>query len=304
MLGPMDIPTAAAGTAPVPWLVLGVVLGVLLVLLAGLTAALVLRRRAAAPPPADADEPEDDLPGFLESPPGSGPGGAPAPAGWAALTATPAAAPVPVPTRRGRRDTVVVLAAMAVTAALLIGTAAVVAATSRSEDRRGQHDGDRSSRAQDGAAARLTFGGVVLEPRAVGVTATYPVVEITVDGDETRAQVEFPTFNCLSGAAPADPVAAGCTPAVTEYADLTSPDLVVSREGAGLRVSGRFPTELRPNGSAPVPTGRVYDLEITAAPADGEVARGWRPAEGVLHLGQESVATVAEPGVSVIRSGS
>lgn len=298
----MDIPTAAAGTAPVPWLVLAVVLGVLLVLLAGLTATLVLRRRAASAPPAVPDEPEDDLPGFLESPPGSGSGDSPAQAGWAALTTTPAAAPLPA--RRGRRDTVVVLTAMGVTAALLLGTAAVVAATSGRDGRRGPHDGDGSSRAQDGAAARLTFGGVVLEPRAVGVTATYPVVEVSVDGDEARAHVEFPTFNCLTGEAPVDPVAAGCTRSMTEYADLTSPDLVVERAGEGLRVTGRFPTELRPNGSAPMPTGRVYDLVITAAPADGRSAHGWQPAEGVLELGQQSVATVDEPGVSELRSGS
>ena len=129
MLGPMDIPMAAAGTAPVPWLVLAVVLGVLLVLLAGLTAALVLRRRAASPPPVVPDEPEDDLPGFLESPPGSG-GGAP-PAGWATLTGPPAAAVAPTPATRGRRDTVVLLTAMGVTAVLLVGVAEVVAATSR-----------------------------------------------------------------------------------------------------------------------------------------------------------------------------
>lgn len=294
----MDIPTAAAGTAPVPWLVLGVVLGVLLVLLVGLSTALVLRWREARRQPVVPDESADDLPGFLESPPGSG--AAPAQAGWATLTTSPVAA-APPPARPGRRDTVVVLTAMGVTAVLLVGVAAVVAATSRPDGRRGPPDRVEASRADDGAAARLMFGGVVLEPRAVGVTATYPVVEVSVEGDEARARVEFPTFNCLSGEAPADPVAAGCTRSVTEYADLTSPDLVVDQVGAGLRVTGRFPTELRPNGSAPVPTGRVYELVITAAPVDGRTVRGWRPAEGVLELGQERVATVD---VSVLRSGS
>ena len=298
----MDIPTAAAGTAPVPWLVLGVVLGVLLVLLAGLTARWSSGGGPRARHPPLRSSPRTTCRASWSPRPAPAPAGSPAQAGWAALTTTPAAAPLPA--RRGRRDTVVVLTAMGVTAALLLGVAAVVAATSRPDGRRGHHDGDGTSRAQDGAAARLTFGGVVLEPRAVGVTATYPVVEVSVDGDEARARVEFPTFNCLSGEAPADPVAAGCTRSVTEYADLASPDLVVDRVGEGLRVTGRFPTELRPNGSAPVPTGRVYELVITAAPVDGRSVRGWQPAEGLLELGQQSVATVDEPGVSVLRSGS
>ena len=174
---------------------------------------------------------------------------------------------------------------MGVTAALLIGVAAVVAATSRPDGGRGHHDRDGASRAQGGAAARLTFGGVVLEPRAVGVTATYPVVEVSVDGDDARARVEFPTFNCLSDEAPADPVAAGCTRSVTEYADLASPDLVVDRVGEGLRVTGRFPTELRPNGSAPVPTGRVYELVITAAPVDGRSVRRLAAGRGAAGAG-------------------
>jgi hypothetical protein len=310
MLGAMDIPTAAAGAATAPWLVLGVVLGVLLVLMAGLTAALVLRRRFTRPPPSASgvpDVPEDDLPGFLESPPGAGAGGVPAQPGWAVLAtpASPAGAPVPAP--RGRRDTLVVLTAMGVTALLLVGAAAAVAATSRPDGRRGQHERAEPSGTQNGrgaAEARLTFGGIVFERRAVGVTATYPVVEVSTAGDEARAHVEFPTFNCLGGEAPADPVAAGCTRSLTEYADLTAPDLVVGREGDGLRITGRFPTELRPNGSAPERTGRVYELAITATPADGRSARGWRPAEGVLELGPESVGTVDEPGVSVLRSGS
>jgi hypothetical protein len=307
MLGGMDISAAATGTATVPWLVLGVVLGVLLVLLTGLTAALVLRLTAPTPPP---DEPvvpgdyrDDDLPGFLETPPGSG---AAAPqAGWAALTTT-AAGPAadPPPPARGRRDTVVVLTSMAVTALLLIGAAAAVAATTRPHGRSGQdRPADTAARGAGDVEARLTFGGVVLEPRAVGVTATYPVVQVTSDGGVARAHVEFPTFNCLSAAAPADPVAAGCTPSLTEYADLTSPDLVVDREEAALRVTGRVPTELRPNGGGAVPTGRVYELRISVAAADGPSVRGWQPAEGVLELGTGRADTVDEPGVSVLRSG-
>jgi hypothetical protein len=308
MLGGMDIPGAAAGTATVPWLVLVVVLGVLVVLLAGLTAALVVRRKppgppSAAPEAAPAGYREDDLPGFLESPPGSGAASVPR-TGWAALTMPPAAAAAPstVPAPRGRRDTVVVLSAMAGTALLLVGAAAAVAATSGPDGRRGQHE--RTQAAADGAAARLTFGGVVLEPRAVGVTATYPVVEMSADGDRASARVEFPTFNCLTDEAPEDPVAAGCTRSLTEYGALTSPDLVIERDGDGLRIIGGFPTEVRPNGSAPVPTGRVYELQITATPTDGEATRGWRPAEGVLELGSGRAVTVDLPGVSVLRSGS
>ena len=97
MLDGMDIPGAAAGTATAPWLVLGAVLGVLL---AGLVAALVLRRRTPGPPahgPA-ADDRRDDLPGFLEFPPGSGAGSTVPRTGWAPLTA-PVAPAAPPPAR-------------------------------------------------------------------------------------------------------------------------------------------------------------------------------------------------------------
>jgi hypothetical protein len=305
MLDRMDIP----GTATAPWLLLGVVLGVLLVLLAGLIAAWVLRRRRPTPPvqPPRPDDGRDDLPAFLECPPGSGAGPTVPQAGWAALTApaVPVAPPSPpsLPSR-GRRDAVVVLTAMAVTALLLVGAVAAVAATSGPDGRRGAHSRDGAPAARDAAAARLTFGGLVLEPRAVGITATYPVVELAADGDGAWARLEFPTFNCLTAEAPADPVAAGCTPSVPEYAELRSPDLVVDRDGHGLRVSGRFATEVRPNGSAPEATGRAYDVRIAVRPADGGSGRGWRPAEGVLELGTGRAETVDKPGVSVYRSNS
>jgi hypothetical protein len=61
---------------------------------------------------------------------------------------------------------------------------------------------------------------------------------------------------------------------------------------------------VRPNGSAPVPTGRTYELRITVQPVDGASGRGWRPAEGVLELGTGRATTVDEPGVSVFRSDS
>jgi hypothetical protein len=271
-----------------PWPVLGVVLGVLLVLLAGLAAALVLRRRDGDAGP---DLREDDLPGFLESPPGSG--AAAAHTGWAVLSAP---APPASPPRPRRRDAVVVLTVMAVTALLLVGVAAAVAAGSRHDGGRGH--AERPEAAITRQTARLTFGGVVLEPRAVGVTATYPVVEVTTDGERSSARVEFPTFNCLTAEAPVDPVAAGCTASMTEYAELSSPDLVVDRDGDDLRISGLFPTELRPNGSAPTPTGRAYDLRITVTPA-GE-GRGSQPADGVLELGSDRAVTTE----GEIRSGS
>jgi hypothetical protein len=297
MLGPMDIPGAAAsGTAAVPWLVLGVVLGVGLVILVGLGTALVLQRGSA---PAPDDPGGDDLPGFLESPPGSATPAATA--GWAALAAPPVSA---APVRRPRRDTLVPLIAMAVTALLLLAAAAVVAATSQRDGRRPHTSVSAAPGPAAGAAARLTFGGVVLEPRAVGVTATYPVVRVSSEGDRTVARVEFPTFNCLTGEAPPDPVAAGCTRAGTEYAELRSPDLLVRTRGDVLRLAGRFPTELRPNGSAPSPTGRSYELRITVTAVGSAAKDGWRPARGTLELGAERATTVDQPGVNALRGGA
>jgi hypothetical protein len=293
----MDIPDAAATGTAAPWLVLGVVVGVGLVTLVGLGTALVLRRGSG---PARSDPGGDDLPAFLESPPGSATPAATA--GWAALAAPPVQ-PAPVP--RWRRDTLVPLIAMAVTALVLFGAAAAVAATTSGRD--GRPAGRSASAAPtttSGAAARLTFGGVVLEPRAVGVTATYPVVQVSGEGDRTVARVEFPTFNCLTGDAPADPVAAGCARAGTEYAELRSPDLVVRTHGDVLELAGRFPTELRPNGSAPSATGRSYGLRITVTPVGGAAKDGWRPARGTLELGPGRATTVDQPGLSVLRAGS
>ncbi|MEX5718135.1 hypothetical protein [Geodermatophilus maliterrae] len=154
---------------------------------------------------------------------------------------------------------------------------------------------------EDGVTARLTLDGLVLEQRAVGVTVTYPAVSVTVGGDGTAlAHVRLPTWNCLGTTAPADPAAAGCTPTGVEYADLPTPALDVTRDGAALRLTGRFPTYTRANGTPPAYTGRVYPLTVTAAPAafprDGEA-----PAEGVLVLGTERAGTVGDRTVSRIR---
>jgi hypothetical protein len=114
--------------------------------------------------------------------------------------------------------------------------------------------------------------------------------------------VEFPTFNCLTGDAPADPVAAGCARAGTEYAELRSPALLVHPDGDGMQITGRFPTEVHPNGSAPAATGRVYELRITVTPAGGAAEDGWRPARGTLELGPGRATTVDVPGLNVLRS--
>jgi hypothetical protein len=297
MLTGMDIPVTAG-----PWLVLGMVLGILLLLLAAL-GVLALRRGRAHPgdPPAPAPlSPslgQDDLPAFLESPPGSIRAPAPPADGWVALSSP--AAPPPVPdSRREPSGTTGVLVAMAVTALLLVGAAAAVAtARTPGADDPGDRDGTRvpvrttEAPGPGKVSARLTFGGVVLERHPVGVTVAYPRVQATVAGDRAAAEVELATFNCLTGEAPEDPVAAGCTRSVTEHAELSTPELEVVAEGTELRFSGRFATYRRPNGSPPVATGRVYELTVRAAPRDGRAGEGQEPATGLLHLGDDRVGT-------------
>jgi len=290
----MEIPSAeSTGVAVAPWLVLGVVLGVGLVVLVGLVTSAFLRRRSAGTP---VDPGGDDLPGFLEFPPGSS---APVAAtGWASLAAPPASPP----TARSRRSTLAPVVAMAVTALLLLAAAAVVATVSQPDDRRAPSGAPAAASSRPGAEAKLTFGGVVLEQRAVGVTVTYPVVEVSSGSDGARARVELPTYNCLTGDAPADPAAAGCVRSVTEYAELASPGLLVRDHGNGLELSGRFATELRPNGGPPAPTGQVYGLHLTVTPAGQPAEDGWRPARGILELGSGRTTTVDE--LSVVRRAS
>jgi hypothetical protein len=299
MLTGMDIPVAAG-----PWLVLGVVLGILVPSLAALGILALRRNRSrleappAAPPPAGAGE--DDLPAFLEFPPGSA--GAPVARseGWALLSAPlsgPGTAPSPgtVPSapaiRRDRSGTTGVLAALAGTALLLIGAAAAVATAGAPDPGPGrEHRTTHAVRSGD-VSARLTFGGIVHERHAVGVTVAYPRVLVTATSGQATAEVELHTFNCLRAEAPEDPVAAGCTPTVPEYAELSTPELRVVPDGAGLRISGRFAGVSRPSGSPPVPTGRVYDLTVTAAPADGRPGEGREPATGLLLIGDDRVGT-------------
>ena len=141
----------------------------------------------------------------------------------------------------------------------------------------------------------------MLEPRAVGITATYPSVEVSWNRGQAVAHLRLPTFNCLSAAAPDDPEAAGCVASLTEYADLSSPALTVTGEDGTVRLAGRFPTYLRPNGSPPVWTGRVYEFAVRAAPVDGEPAEGWVPAEGEIRLGSGAAPTLDDAGVMVLR---
>jgi hypothetical protein len=317
--------SVAAQSPMAPWLVLGAVLGIALVALAALITVLLLRRPEGRRPPEPAEvapAPADDLPDFLEHPPGSA--GAPPPtaaaAGWPVLAAPPAsAAPAEATTPSGgrsRRQTASALAAMGGTALVLVGVAAALAVAAQpsaaprddaappgsstapvsGSDDAGARADASGTPGRDGLAARLTFGGVVLERRAVGVTAAYPRISVTSDGEDAVAHVELPTYNCLTGEAPDDPVAEGCVASLTEYADLAAPDLRVVRDGDGARLSGAFPTYLRPNGSAPTRTGRVYELTVRIEARSGDPDDGWVPATGVLTLGADRARTTGQDG--------
>jgi hypothetical protein len=136
------------------------------------------------------------------------------------------------------------------------------------------------------------------------VTAAYPTVHLTADRERSLASVELPAFHCLSDEAPRDPVAAGCARSVTEYAELADPAVEVTVRDGEVRLSGRFPTYIRPTGGPPAWTGRVYELTVTAAPAAGRAAAGWRPAVGSLRLGSERSESTGDPEVNRLRYGS
>jgi hypothetical protein len=275
---------------------LGVVLGLLGVALAALAAYVVARRAGPRPPTPSGPEAGDDLPGFLEFPPGTAAAPAPASAGWAVLAPPPVRA---VPPSRGR-DHRLALGAMAAVGVLLIALA-VALLTGDDDSRPHRHGRDDAARDRagtaDGVAARLTFRGVVLERHAVGITATYPGLEVSSDGERALAHLELPTFHCLTDQAPEDPVAAGCRRSVTEYADLDSPGLTLTGSGDRLRLAGDFATYLRPDGGTPEPTGRVYEVDVSAVSDGGTV-------EGTLDLGSERTTTTPDPEVNVLRRGS
>jgi hypothetical protein len=358
MLAEMDLAAASAG----PWLVLGVVLGLLLAGASALAIPSVRRARGSSgAPPAGAElepasEPtdgwtEDDLPGFLDRPPGVAPAGATAGRGPTAED-TPLAAPEPprairrrIPEHAGSAaatapDPGRLLLVLSGTALLLIGIAAALAvlgqrsptATAEVGRSAGSSTSETASApparavpdppavpeqpqpggagagrlaaasvpiGEDGAFARLTFGGLVLERRAVGVTAAYPSVSLTaadVPGGPALAHIRLPLWNCLTDTAPDDPDAAGCRRLPTEYAELPTPALTLTEEGDGVRMSGRFPTYVRPSGSPPEWTGRVYPLTVRAAP-DGD------DATGTLHLGTERAQAARDPLLSDFRRG-
>ncbi len=277
---------------------------------------------------------QDDLPAFLEAPPGTPPPPAPA------RPEPPADGGDPDGGGAGRTVACLAAAALALVAALAVvalapGRAQVPAAappgvpstsapptgapttgapTTRPPDLLPvpndplpgeQGAGLLAARSvplgDDGASARLSLGGLVLERRAVGVTVAYPAVSVTVgDGGAALAHVRLPVWNCLGTGAPADPAAAGCRTAGTEYAELPAPALTVSREGDALRLAGRFPTYTRPAGTPPAYTGRVYDLSVAVAP-DGPLRDGEAPAAGTLFLGTERAAAVGGPVLNRIR---
>ena len=107
--------------------------------------------------------------------------------------------------------------------------------------------------------------------------------------------MEFPTFNCLTAEAPADPVAAGCTRSVTEYAELASPDLVrrpgrrrPARSAAGSRPS------CGPTAARRTPTGRAYDAADHRRPPARRPGADGGPPTACCELGPDA-RTVDEP---------
>jgi hypothetical protein len=337
MLVAMDSSPAGPGIAP--WLVLGIAVAVVLAVVG---AVLLLRRRAARRVPRGGDTglprgyEEDDLPGFLQSPPGTAGRPDPPADGWPPLAGSAAASRAPAPAPAVLNRSHAVLAAVLALTALLVAALLVVALLVAVQSSPGRHgtperDGggapapgaadlpappsapapgdagagelaDTTVRpGRDGGAARLEFGGLVLEQRAVGVTVTYPLLEATWNGRQGVAHLRLPTFNCLAASAPDDPVAAGCTPTVPEWADLPSPALDVSRDDGTVQLSGRFATYVRPNGSPPVWTGRVYEILVRAAPAAGEPQEGRVRAEGEIRLGSGAAPALAGSRVTVPR---
>jgi hypothetical protein len=288
--------------------------------------------------------PDDDLPGFRDAPPGT-PGAAPAPRPPAVpWTAAADDVPVPTPEDlpSAARAVAAMAATALVLVAALAGVAAAgrddappqapaartpdplppvtTAPTSTAplpelpgipadplpgEGGAGVYANRSVPLGEDGVTARLTFGGIVVERYAVGVSVGYPSVSLTAtgepgsDGYAALAHLRVPTWNCLAAEPPADPLEAGCVRSTTEYADLPSPALTVVRDGEELRVTGRFPAYSRPVATAPAYTGRVYDLTVTASPGS-RVRDGRAAADATLFLGTDRVSSVDLPGLNVV----
>ncbi|MDK3256119.1 hypothetical protein [Blastococcus capsensis] len=295
----MDVPPAAA------WLVLGVVLGVLAAGAVVIGVVALLRRpgRTGHRPPATpiraAPAPVDDLADFLEHPPGSRPG-EPEPTGWATLALPPPPPPPPAPASgRGPGRVLLPLAAMCFAALTVVGTTAAVVAGTRTTDRvppRIAEAPDEVPTRGDGEGSTvvgdLVIDGLVLEPRAVGITATYPEVRLRSEGGRAGLELRLPTYNCLTATPPPDPVAAGCAAALVEHATLGQSDLRVERRGDRLTVRGQVATVTRLAGSPPEPTGRVYELELTVAPRGEPTGDGTRQAVGELRIGTGTAPVV------------
>lgn len=263
----------------------------------------------------------DDLPAFLEHPPGSpAPAGstpaAPAPAaarpaaGATAVRATrPAGASGHAPDSPSPERTVT---AMVVTAAVLVLVAVVIALVGGGgTPEEGAPSSPQPAPAGTAAAsrgggpppgdmtARAAFGTVLLERRPAGVTVTRPGLSVSSQGQQTDAHVLLPTYNCMLPEPPADPETAGCAPAATEYADLSGSALQLTRDGDRLEVAGVFATYTHPLAGPPRYTGRSYRLSAVLT-ADGPELDGVAPATGRLRLGEASTTTTDEPGANVL----
>ncbi|WP_147251759.1 hypothetical protein [Blastococcus sp. TF02-8] len=281
--------TSAAGAAA--WTVLGAVLGLLLAAtaLATVRAARGRRGRGTAtgqPAPLRVD----DLAEFLEHPPGTRPEPPGPAAGWTSLT--PPAPPAILTTAPPAGDhTYRALALLCLAALTLVGLAGAVAAGYRESDEpRASATRATTPPSPSGrTTGELTAGGLVLQQRAVGITVTYPELSLSVERDTVALDLRLPTWNCLTATAPTDPAASGCIPSLVEHAELTTPELSVERDGNRLVLRGPATTELRPSGSAPESTGRVYEVELTvvlgAEPA-GEIRIGTGSAQVTGKLGE------------------
>lgn len=249
-----------------------------------------------------------------------------------------AAAPVTRPAPHSPRRPVAALATAAVALVVAAGTLAVLTDHGGRRDDRGRDEGRPAAAAttrtvpttasstptttrapltaaaagdlastsvdpgRDGFTARAAFEGIVLEPRAVGATVSYPRLDVSSDGTTGVAHLELTTWNCITATPPVDPAAAGCTASLTEYADLPTPALELREVAGEFELSGDFETYTRPNGSSPVYTGRSYPITVEAGP-DGRAEDGTAPLVGDLELGTSTAATTADRTANTVTAG-
>jgi hypothetical protein len=151
-------------------------------------------------------------------------------------------------------------------------------------------------------SARLAAAGLPLAQAPAGVTAGFPRISLTTSGDRAVAHLELPTANCLTPSAPDRPEDGGCQPTATEFADLATPSLQVTRGGGRLTVSGRFPTYLRPAGAPPGWTGRSLDVTVTIdLPAPSGAAS--TPGSGSVGVDAATAPTLPDPGLTTVSYG-